>query len=102
MTPGVAVIRLLWCEGLRIRRRDDGSLALVPSELVAPDLLQLARDAKAEIEAAITALPAGGRCPICGEPNGWDEKTQLHCTACAEIAAARRRNTDDISQESAA
>jgi len=88
----VDVLRTLWGEGVRGPTRADGSLALAPSERATPDILQLARDAKAEIAARLATLPAPGRCPICGGSTGWGEidgSTTAHCVGCALIAAER-------------
>jgi len=101
----IAIRPLLWY-GIRIRRRDDGSLALTPSELVTPDVLELARAVKPEIEALLAELPAPGRCPICGDPTGWPDSTTAHCTQCALIRAIQWREANpespDISTKASA
>lgn len=94
---GRDVLRALWSAGLRVVKRPDGSLSLAPSDRVTPDLVRLARDAKAEIEAVVADLPAVGRRPICGDSGGYPDKAQAHCTTCAPIAAERLGLTHDIS-----
>lgn len=90
MSAGRDVLRVLWSEGLRVIVRPDGSLALTPPALVTADLVQLARDAKPEIESVVRALPEPNRCDICGDPDGWnDGKTQTRCTTCVQLAADR-------------
>ncbi len=83
------VLRAIWSSGVTVTTRPDGSLALVPSQRVTPDVLQLASTAKPEIAAVITELPAPGCCPICGDSTGWPNTAQLHCVACALLAAER-------------
>ena len=75
-----------------IRDRTDGTLALVPTERVTADIVQLARDAKPAIVELMAALPAPGHCPICGASNGWgaiDGTTTAQCVSCALIAVNR-------------
>lgn len=91
------VLRVLWSEGVRVAKRPDGSLGLIPSELVTPDILQLAKDAKPEIAAAMAALPSGGSCPICGSSTGHADLDQLHCVDCALIGLERVCAELDIS-----
>src|SRR4051812_29048058 len=96
------VLRVLWGESVRVTRRDDGTLALVPIERVTPDVLQFARDAKPEIIELLATLPAPGRCPICGDQNGWldlNGSTTAHCVTCAQIAADRYLEECDISRK---
>lgn len=95
-------LRTLWAEGVRVNRRDDGSLALAPAARVTPDLLTLANTAKPEIARLVAALPAPGRCPICGARTGWRHQTQIHCVACARLAAHRLlAESKDISPKGA-
>jgi hypothetical protein len=87
---GVDVLRCLWAFGeVRVTTRADGALSLVPSANVTPELVQLAKDARAEIAAVVRELPAPGRCSICGAPTGWPEKTGLHCGDCMGIGLER-------------
>lgn len=75
-----------------MKRKDDGSLVLVPAELVTSDVLALAKDAKAEILELVSILPRAGHCPICGDPNSWldlNGSITAHCVDCAQIAADR-------------
>jgi len=98
MSAGQDILRVLLSEGVRVQRRADGSLALIPPERVTSAIIQLAKDAKPEIAAALDHLPAPGRCPICGDPTGWPEKTQLHCVTCGLIACERLDGAHDISK----
>ncbi len=95
------MLQILWCEGVRVTKRPDGALALIPTEAVTDKVLQLARDSKPEIETRVQALPAPGRCPVCGAPNGWadiDGSDTAHCVTCTTIAVDRllgiRKATD--------
>jgi NAD-dependent DNA ligase len=87
---GRDVLRTLLGEGVRVQRRQDGSFGLIPSDRVTPDLLQLARDAKPQITAIVSTIPAPNACEVCGSPTGWnDGKTQTKCVGCASIVAER-------------
>ena len=95
---GRDILRVLWSYGLRVIVRPDGSLALTPPELVTADLVQLAKDAKPEIEPVVRQLPAPNACEICGSSDGWrDGKTETHCGDCALLAAERLGLMRDIS-----
>lgn len=86
------MLRLIWAEGVTVTTRTDGTLALVPTERVTADIVQLARDAKPAIAELMATLPAAGCCPICGASTGWGEidgSTTANCVSCALIVAER-------------
>ena len=90
MSAGRDVLRVLLGEGITVTKRADGSLGLVPSERVTPELLDLARAAKPQITAIVAGLPAPNACEVCGEPTGWhDGKTQAKCVGCATVVTER-------------
>lgn len=88
---GRSALRTLWSYGVRVTKRLDGSLALTPQENVTPELRRLAIDAKTDILVIVFDLPAPGRCPICGDETGHDDKHQLNCTDCALLTVDRYR-----------
>jgi hypothetical protein len=81
------LVRELWKYGVRVESVGD-RFKLTPAGVAPDELRDRLRAHRHEVTTLRSQLPTGGRCPICGDPNGWPEKTGLHCTACALIAVA--------------
>ena len=88
MTSVVYLLRDFWRLGVRVQLHED-RFRLVPPGIAPESLRHVLREHRSDVAALVLELPAPGRCPICSDPTGWPEKTQLHCTDCALSAAER-------------
>lgn len=104
MTAGRDLLRQLWGAGVRVALADD-RFRLTPGGVAPEELRDLLKEYRAEVTAVLEQLPAAGRCPICGDPNGWadvDGSMTAHCVTCVQVAIDQFLATSDISSKGAA
>ncbi len=91
MSAAHALLRDLWCVGVRVRLMQD-RLRLDPPGVTPAPLRLALLEYRAELKALLAALPARDRCQVCGSPTRGPKANtgHIHCTICALIVADRR------------